>query len=101
MCCIVIVIVLLVVVVCVIVRYRRKRSQLSVAGLSTDTDIVPNNAAAISAANKEKNLFVGVYDNPTYAKCKENDDIFLAPQNYEVPQNYEIPDGNIYDEVPH
>ena len=57
---------------------------------------VPNNAAVVAAAKKEKDLNedVDICSNPAYGKGEEN-------YYFSIPPNSEIPDDdNIY-EVPH
>ena len=99
-------IVLAVVIGCVLIRYKKNRNPSSVATLSATS--VPNNAAAIAAAKKEKELNGDAFDNLTYNVLKQNDYCNVlsehkdhAPavsQDYEVPQDYEdyeVPYDNI------
>ena len=57
-------IVLAVVIGCVLIRYKKKHNPSSVATLSANS--VPNNAATIAEAKKEKDLNGHVFDNLTY-----------------------------------
>ena len=81
------------VIACVVIRYRKKHNPSSGAALSLTG--VPNNAATIAAAKKEKELDEGTYDNPTYRALLEND--YSIPPEYENnllptdPQDYEVP----------
>ena len=104
----VLVIVLAVVIGCVLIRYKKKHNPSAVAAATS----VPNNATAIAAAKKEKELNEDAFDNMTYNTLRQNDycntfsehkdNTSAAPQNYEVPdQIYEVPydDEVSYDNV--
>ena len=94
---------LAVVISCVLIRYKKKRNSSSVAVTS-----VPNNAAAIAATKKEKELNGDVFDNLTYNVLKQNDycNVYseqkdqspAVSHDYEVPQDYEdyeVPYDNV------
>ena len=88
------------VISCVLIRYKKKHNPSSVAATG-----VPNNAAAIAAAKKEKELNEDAFDNLTYNVLKQKDycNVFSeqrdhSPANshdYEVPQDYEVPYDNV------
>ena len=90
----VLVIVLAVVIGCVLIRYKKKHSPSAVAATC-----VLNNATAIAAAKKEKELNEDVFDNLTYNQLRQNDYCTVLSQHkdnasavYEVPdQHYEVP----------
>ena len=72
----VLVIVIVVIIICV--RYKKKHNLSSVAVLPA-TD-VPNNAATIAAAKKEKELNKDGFDNLTYKTLKEKEDYNMLPE---------------------
>ena len=110
----VLVIVLAVVIGCVLMRYKKKCNPSAVAA-----NCVPNNATAIAAVKKEKELNEDAFDSLTYNKLRQNDYCNLLSQHkdnvsaiYEVPghhheapgQHYEVPDQHYdvpYDDEEH
>ena len=94
---IVIVIVLAVVIGFVLIRYKKKHNPSSVATFPASS--VPNNAAAIAAAKKEKELNEDAFDNLTYNVLKQNDYCNVLSEQKDpapaVSQDYEVPYDNI------
>ena len=74
----VLVIVVVVIIICLLIRYKKKHNLSSVAVLPA-TD-VPNNAATIAAAKKEKELNKDGFDNLTYKTLKEKEDYNVLPE---------------------
>ena len=88
----VLVIVLAVVIGCVLIRYKKKHNPSSVAAATS----VPNNATAIAAAKKEKELNEDAFDNLTYNVLKQNDYcIEHKDHTPAVSQDYEVPYDNV------
>ena len=81
------------VISCVLIRYKKRHNPSSVATLPASS--VPNNAAAIAAAKKEKELNEDAFDNLTYNVLKQNDYYnVLSEQKDHAPavsHDYEVP----------
>ena len=108
-------IVLAVVIGCVLMRYKKKHNPSSVVAATS----VPNNATAIAAVKKEKELNEDAFDSLTYNQLRQNDYCNILSQHkdnvsaiYEVPghhheapgQHYEVPDQHYdvpYDDEDH
>ena len=87
----VLVIVLAVVIGCALIRYKKKHNQSSV-----DANYVLNNATAIAAAKKEKELNEDAFDNLTYNVLKQNNYcIEHKDHTPAVSQDYEVPYDNV------
>ena len=89
----VLVTVVVVIMICVLIRRYKKEHNLSSVAVLPATG-VPNNAATIAAAKKEKDGF----DNPTYKSLKEKEDynynMLLEYENNIFPEaspDYEVP----------
>ena len=84
-------IVLAVVIGCLLIRYKKKHNLSSV-----DANYVLNNAPAIAAAEKEKELNEDAFDNLTYNVLKQND--YCSEHKDHAPavsQDYEVPYDNV------
>lgn len=90
---------LAVVIVFALIRYRKKHNPSSVATLQTPATGVPNNAAAIAAVRKEKELNKDALDNLTYNELKRNDCNILSEHEVDtfppVPQDNKVPYDNV------
>ena len=90
----VIVIVVVVIIICVLIRRYKKKHNLSSVAVLSATD-VPNNAATIAAAKKDKELNEDAFDNLTYKTLKENDyNVLPEYENNkfsEASPDYEVP----------
>ena len=86
-------VIVVVVIICVLIRYKKKHNLSSVA-VHPATG-VPNNAATIAAAKKDKELNKDAFDNLTYKTLKENDyDVLPKYENNkfsEASPDYEVP----------
>ena len=95
----VLVVVLVVIIICVLIRrYKKKHILSSVAVLSATG--VPNNAATIAAAKKDKELNENALDNPTYKTLKEKEDNNMLSEYEnnifsEASPDYEVPYENV------
>jgi len=90
------VVALLVVIVCVVIRYHRKRNPPLIA--VSPIIRIPNNAAAIVAAKKEKELNEDAFDNPSYSGLKENNCNAPSDNDYNMlplSQDHEVPYDNV------
>ena len=81
--------ILVVVIICVLIRYKKKHNSVHPA------TGVPNNAATIAAAKKDKELNEHAFDNLTYKTLKENDYNMLPEYENnkfsEASPDYEVP----------
>ena len=95
-------------------RYKKKHNPSSVGA-----NCAPNNATAIAAVKKEKELNEDAFDSLTHNKLRQNDycdvlsqhkdnasAVYEVPdQHYEIPgQHYEVPDQHYdvpYDDEDH
>ena len=88
----VLMIVLAVVISCILIQYK-KYYPSSISTLPATG--VPNNATAIAAAKKEKELNTDAFDNLTYSMLRKNDNCNVLSEHKDrtpaVSHDYEVP----------
>ena len=89
----VLVIVLAVVIGCILIQYKKKHNSSSISTLPATG--VLNNATAIAAAKKEKELNTDAFDNLTYSMLRQKDNCNVLPEHKDhtvpaVSHDYEV-----------